>query len=114
MSNHVPITQVPEIDLTQMEMDKSGIYFLISVRFDICRIEVEVKYSALVNHSLPEGRELEKLVEMVQGNRCQDIYHYIFQKYGQYMSMNHAAYLGKELKKAEIALALGMKDYYQE
>ncbi len=53
-----------------------------------------------------------------RGRRAQDIYGAVF-KYAEEKKLqwitrvDHAAYLGKELKKAEISLALG-SDYYQE
>ena len=48
----------------------------------------------------------------VAGSKCQDIYYTIINK-GWISRLDHAAYLGKELKKAELALQHGWK-YFQE
>lgn len=85
-----------------MDLDPSGYYFLISPRFDIGRIEVEVK------------DDVAKTVALIHGNRCQDIWNEVFKHREWVTTLDHAAYLGKEIKKAEIALVLGVKDYYQE
>jgi len=53
-----------------------------------------------------------ELLKGYQGVRAQDIYYRLL-KDGWIKRLDHAAYLGKELKKAEIALATG-SDYYQE
>lgn len=99
----VEIIQAPYANPYDLELDKSFYYFIISPRFDIGRIEVEV-------HT-----QLDRVtVALVQGNRCQDIWTEIFRHKEWVEDLSHAAYLGKELKKAEIALALGIKDYYQE
>ena len=56
------------------------------------------------------------ILKEFRGRRAQDIYTAIFvhsEKLNWFNRLDHAAYLGKELKKAEICLALGC-DYYQE
>jgi len=58
------------------------------------------------------------ILKEFRGKRVQDIYHTIFaysnhHKKNWFKRLDHAAYLGKELKKAEIALLTG-KDYVQE
>lgn len=94
------ITQVPEINYYNIHMDESGYYFLIEPDFTIGKISVTLKEDKI-------------FIETVHGNRCQDIYTYLINKYGEFFSKLHCAYLGKELKKAEIAMVTG-GEYYQE
>ena len=87
--------------------DPSGYYLLIKVNFEIYRIDVAL---CAKNH------EIEKVFS---GRKAQDLYHTIL-KYEKENSLkwfqekSHIAYLGKELKKAEIALAMGNNAYCQE
>ncbi len=59
-----------------------------------------------------------EILKEFRGTRAQDLYTAIFD-YGEkhnkkwFNKLEHAAYLGKELKKAEICLAMGM-NYVQE
>ena len=59
------------------------------------------------------------ILKEFRGIKAQDIYHAIFE-YSEknnkkwFNEFQHAAYLGKELKKAELCLALGSNNYYQE
>ncbi len=53
-----------------------------------------------------------------RGFKAQDLYHAIFEYSDKndnkwFTNFQHAAYLGKELKKAELCLVIGC-DYYQE
>ena len=105
------ITRAPRIDYNDLDLDKSGIYFVLSPRFDQGVIEVEVNEMAYSADSM-EGTKNH--IEIVQGHRTQDIYTYIIKRYESKLSKLHCAYLGKELKKCELALALGVKDYFQE
>ena len=89
-------TKVPKVDYYELKLDP--IYCRIRTRFDIGCIEV----------GLWKG---QKLLEVCQGHRCQDLYTYMLEKYT--FSNLHSAYLGKELKKAEISMATGAT-YYQE
>ena len=59
------------------------------------------------------------ILKEFRGKRPQDIYNFIFDyseknKLNWFNNLQHAAYLGKELKKAELCLALGSNNYYQE
>lgn len=59
-----------------------------------------------------------KILKEFRGRRAQDIYVAMFKysdekKLNWFKRMDHAAYLGKELKKAEICLSIGC-DYFQE
>ncbi|PIR63097.1 MAG: hypothetical protein COU64_06440 [Candidatus Pacebacteria bacterium CG10_big_fil_rev_8_21_14_0_10_40_26] len=82
-------------------------YVLIKVDFEFYEIQV-----AISNYE-------HKILKVFKGKRPQDIYTAIFE-YEKEHNLNwfsekqHIAYLGKELKKAEIALALGNNGYYQE
>ena len=93
-----------EIDINDQPMDESGYYVLIKVDFVTRRIGVKVMAS---NHAY---------VDDFWGRQCQDIYCAILsdpRAEGWFTDPTHIAYLGKELKKAEIALATG-GSYYQE
>ena len=87
--------------------DPSGYYVLIKVNFITARIEV-----AICN----KDHEVEKIFN---GRKAQDIYYQIFQyekkhKVSWFEEKSHMAYLGKELKKAELALVMGNSAYFQE
>jgi hypothetical protein len=87
--------------------DPSGYYVLIRPDFISMKLEVAICDSKHV------------IVKVFRGRRAQDVYEGIFrheQKYKceWFKSKGHAAYLGKELKKAELALALGQNNYFQE
>ena len=84
-----------------------GCYILVKVDFEFYEIHV-----AILNYT-------HEIMRVFRGKRPQDIYSAIFayeQKYNfkWFSEKQHIAYLGKELKKAEIALALGNTGYYQE
>ncbi len=87
--------------------DPSGYYVLIKANSATQQIEV-----AICNK--------DHLIEAVfRGGKAQDLYEGIFRhekKLGLrwFDSKGHCAYLGKELKKAELALAGGLNNYYQE
>lgn len=83
-----------------------GCYVLIRVRFDTYKIEL-----AVCNYE-------HEILMVFRARRPQDIWHTLFSydeenKKGWFTVKDHIAYIGKELKKAEIALALGTT-YYQE
>ncbi len=87
--------------------DPSGFYILIKVNFANYRIELAVCDK---NH---------KILAVFSGRKPQDIYKAIFDyekkhKIEWFKEKMHIAYLGKELKKAEIALATGSNAYFQE
>jgi len=92
-------------DYKDFKMD-DGCYVLIKVYRDRHHIGV-----AICNYQ-------HVILKEFRGRRAQDLYMGIF-KYAEenkltwFKRLDHAAYLGKELKKAEICLALG-SDYYQE
>ena len=93
-----------EIDINGQEMDESGYYCLIKVDFSTRRIGIAV-------HD-----KWHNLHETFWGRQCQDIYCAVLADLRSttwFKDWTHVAYLGKELKKAEIALATG-GSYYQE
>ena len=92
--------------IKDFSMDPSGCYVLI--RLDIKDAVIEV---AICNKQ-------HVVIKVFRGKKSQDIYHSIFQyekKHGceWFKNKDHVAYLGKELKKAEYALA-GKENYWQE
>src|SRR3989344_6961783 len=95
-----------ELDLYKDFKTDKGCYVLIRVYRDT--LEIGVAVCDYKNVILKEFR----------GKRAQDIYHALFE-YDEknnkewFTRSDHAAYIGKELKKAEICMVLGC-DYYQE
>ena len=89
------------------QRDSTGFYVLVKVDFSTIRMEV-----AICNKD-------HKIVKIFSGKKSQDIYDTIF-KYEKkhnlqwFKNKTHIAYLGKELKKAELALVLGNNAYFQE
>src|SRR3989338_10428092 len=100
------VIKSPEIDLYKDFKTDKGCYVLIRIYRDTMEIGVAIcDYNNLI---LKEFR----------GKRPQDICYAIFRydeknKKSWFNIMDHAAYLGKELKKAEMCMVLGC-DYYQE
>ena len=87
-------------------LQDNGCYVLIKLKIDTQEICV-----AVCNYK-------HEILKEFRGKKAQDLYFSIFE-YEQEHNLNwftrkdHIAYLGKELKKAEIALSLGT-NYYQE
>ncbi|PIO00263.1 hypothetical protein COT72_00980 [archaeon CG10_big_fil_rev_8_21_14_0_10_43_11] len=97
---------VPYDTYKDFTLDK-GCYVLIKVDFEYHELQV-----AITNYE-------HEILKVFKGKRAQDVYHAIFEyekqhKQEWFTQKEHVAYLGKELKKAEIALALGNTGYYQE
>ncbi len=87
--------------------DPTGYYVLIKVDFASCRIEVGI------------CDKRHRIIKVFSGRKCQDIYDAIFDyeqrhKINWFKEKTHIAYLGKEIKKAEMALAMGQDSYFQE
>ncbi len=94
-------------DYKDFRLEPTGYYVLIKILWDRGQISV-----AICN----KNNEIEK---EFRGRRPQDIWSAIFNyeeknKVQWFTRKDHIAYLGKELKKAEIALAIGNSAYYQE
>ena len=92
-------------DLKDFKMD-NGCYTLIRVYMDTWEIGVAV---CSQDHTI---------LKEFRGRRAQDIYCAIFaydkkNRMGWFSEPQHIAYLGKELKKAEMSLQMGF-DYVQE
>lgn len=121
MKSHegIEMVECPPIDRDNISLDSSGYYFLIRVNFRYGTIEVAVCHPEKgEKRSVPE-KESENgysthPIQLIYYGRCaQDIYWMVLNK-GFVKSYTHAAYLGKELKKAEMALVLGIQKFYQE
>lgn len=96
--------KVPKWDAYKDFVMDNGCYVLIKVLLDTYEIAVAV---CSYNH---------EILREYRGTKSQDLYQYIFhdsEKYRWFTRLDHAAYLGKELKKAEVCLALGL-EYMQE
>lgn len=102
------VIECPEYDpYKHFQRDPSGYYILIRPNFSTYRIEV-----ALCN-------KVHRIVKIFSGRKSQDLYAGILdyeKKHGQewFKDKTHIAYLGKELKKAEMALVAGNNAYFQE
>ena len=87
--------------------DPSGFYLLIRPNFVTLQIEVAICTK-------------DHVIEIVfRGNKSQDVYEGILRyekKHNKswFKDKGHVAYLGKELKKVELALVLGQNSYFQE
>ena len=93
--------------LKDFHRDPSGFYVLVRPDFVALKIEVAI------------CDKTHKIVKVFRGTKAQDVYAGIFQyekKQGLawFKDKGHCAYLGKELKKAELALVLGQNSYFQE
>lgn len=95
----------PHHPIRDFAADPSGCYVLIRVDREAGRIEAAVCNPA------------HEIVAVFRGKKCQDVYSAIFKAEKRsadwFQSKDHAAYLGKELKKAELALET-RTDYIQE
>ena len=109
--NYQKINAKEYLPYEDFEADPAGYYVLIRVDFASYRIEL-----ALCS---PE----HKIEYVITGRKAQDVYHELFTlekaerekgSSGWFHQSEHIAYIGKELKKAEIALAMGNSAYYQE
>jgi len=102
------IVDCPEYDAYKdFRMEPTGHYVLIKINFEMTRIEVGV------------CDKEHRLLKVFRGKKSQDLYHAIFQYEKKnslqwFQDKSHIAYLGKELKKAELALSLGQNSYFQE
>jgi len=87
--------------------DKTGFYVLIRPDYSKKSIEVAICDKKHV------------IVKVFRGKKSVDIFEEIFRYEKRHHKLwfsdkAHAAYLGKELKKAEIAIESGSRDYCQE
>jgi hypothetical protein len=102
------LLECPEYDpIKDFNRDPTGYYVLIKVNFATIRIEVGI---CSKDH---------EIVKIFSGRKAQDLYYQIFQHEKKnnlrwFEDKSHIAYLGKELKKAELALVTGNSAYFQE
>ncbi len=102
------VIECPEHDpYKNFKRDPSGYYILVRIEWDILRIAVAI------------CDKDHKIKKIFKGRNSQDLYcailDYERRRHAQwFQEKTHIAYLGKELKKAEIAMAIGVKDYFQE
>jgi tetrahydromethanopterin S-methyltransferase subunit A len=97
-TNSVEVSTVPVVrakEPEKVEMDKAG-YFVI--------IPHPKKKVITVEHYSYDNR----LLRIIEGEDARSIYHTIIEN-GWVTQLSHAAYLGKELAKAELSLKLGLK-----
>lgn len=88
-------------EIRDFVLDKNG-FFLIKVHPETKEIG-----AAFVDNNTYE------IKFEVRGKTAQEVYYVIFNELNVNVRLDHAAYLGKELKKAEIALQTG-EEYLQE
>jgi len=107
-SKDCQILECPEYDpYKDFKRDPTGYYVLIKVNFECVRIDVGV------------CNKDHEVVQIFRGRKSQDLYNAIFKyekkhKIVWFQEKTHIAYLGKELKKAELALVIGHSSYFQE
>ena len=107
VSSALEIINCPVYDpIKDFRRDPSGVYVLI--RCDIENFLIEV---AICDKK-------HTIIKVFRGRKAQDLYYTIFEyekkhKFKWFSRKDHAAYLGKELKKCEFAL-LGDETYVQE
>ena len=97
----------PYDDYKDFKMEPAGHYIVVKLLWDRNQISVLV---CSKDH---------EVVKEFRGRRAQDLYHAMFSYEEEhnlqwFTLKDHIAYIGKELKKAEIALALGNSSYFQE
>ena len=118
----IEMKECPVFDRDAEQMDPSGWWFAIRPNFRYGYIECAACHMDVSNPErfMEADDNVARAVvrharEILTGRCAQDIYQFVFSKRPEYVtSYAHAAYLGKELKKAELALALGIKGHYQE
>jgi tetrahydromethanopterin S-methyltransferase subunit A len=92
----VPVIQAEEPE--KLELDSAG-YFVI--------VPLPDRMSILARHYSYD----KELLRIVEGRDARSVYRMLI-KYGWVSTLNHAAYLGQELARAEIAMKAGF-DYVQ-
>ena len=108
MVSELEVIDCPVLDpIKDFRRDPTGYYVLVRVVKSPMPIEVAI------------CDKHHQIVKVFRGEHAVDIYESIFryekrQKVEWFSLKGHAAYLGKELKKAEIALERGAGGYTQE
>jgi hypothetical protein len=93
--------------IKNFKRDPTGFYVLIRPNFETYRLEAAV------------CNKKHQIVAIFTGRSAVDVYDEMFSYEKKYHSKwfqekSHIAYLGKELKKAELALVSGNNSYYQD
>jgi hypothetical protein len=107
ISSKLDIIDCPVYDpIKNFRRDPTGVYVL--VRCDI--------KNALIEVAICDKKHT--IVKVFRGRKAQDLYYTIFEyekknKFKWFTRKDHAAYLGKELKKCEFGLS-GKEPYIQE
>ena len=108
LSENYEVIEAKETHPTKdFKLDPSGHYVLIKVLYDQEKIEVSICNSK------------HEILKTFKGKRPRDIWTAIFSHEEMhslkwFTRKDHIAYLGKELKKAELALSIGQTGYFQE
>ena len=103
-----PVIDCPAYDpIKDFRRDKTGFYVLIRPEFITATIDVAI------------CDKKHTIVAVFRGKTPQDVYEAIFayekkHRVAWFQDKGHIAYLGKELKKAQLALTLGQNNYFQE
>lgn len=107
ISSDLELIDCPIYDpIKNFHRDPTGAYVLIR-----CDIK-----SSLIEVAICDKKHL--IIKTFRGQKAQDLYYTIFEyekkhQLKWFSRKDHAAYLGKELKKAELALS-GKENYVQE
>ena len=106
VANDFEVIECKPYDDYKDHKNDDGCYVLIKVDFEFYEIQV-----AILNYK-------HEILRVFKGRRPQDIWQAIFtymEKHNKnwFKRLDHAAYLGKELKKAEICMSIGT-EYVQE
>jgi dihydropteroate synthase len=107
ISSELELIDCPSYDpIKNFHRDPTGAYVLIR-----CDIEKSLIETAICDKK-------HTIIKVFRGHKAQDLYYTIFEyelkhKLKWFSRKDHAAYLGKELKKAELALS-GNESYVQE
>src|SRR5437773_1420103 len=105
VSPDLEIIDCPAYDpIKNFHRDPTGVYVLIRCDLEKSLIEVAI------------CDKKHTIIKVFRGRKAQDLYYTLFEhekNHVWFSRKDHAAYLGKELKKAECAL-LGKEKYVQE
>lgn len=100
-ASHFRVTECPEYSHIKDYHQDPGCYLLISINQE--KKDIIVKVCNYQN----------QILEEFHGKMAQQVYNCILNQRTYITRLDHAAYLGKELKKAEIALKTN-QEYVQE
>lgn len=108
MANNVKtIACKPYDPIKDFRRDPTGYYVLIRPNFETMHLEVAVCNKDHFIEAVFDGAKAQDLYEGIFGYEKKHHLKWFGDK-------GHMAYLGKELKKCELALTLGQNNYFQE